>query len=52
MQSSEDILLINVLKKELTVPFIRDDYREGIKNRLNGLLNPAPPPKTQSDLLS
>ena len=45
MQSSEDILLISVLEKELTVPNISRTYRMCLENRLDSLLERPPSPQ-------
>ena len=43
-QSSEDILTINVLQKELTSPAISEIYREEIQKRISQIENPPPKP--------
>ncbi len=44
-QSSEDILTINVLQKELTIPSLSPTYREELQKRISQIK--GPPPKTE-----
>ncbi len=43
-QSSEDILTINVLQKELTVPSLNPIYRKELEKRLSEIIKPPPKP--------
>ena len=48
--SSEDLMILSVLRNELTIPNIPPTYKECLKKRISEI-NP-PPPKTERPLLS
>ena len=48
--SSEDLMILSVLRNELTIPDIPPTYKEYLKKRISEIS--LPPPKTEQPSLS